>query len=1362
MANTIKLSIKVDDDGSLSIVGRKAKEASEKLDNVTESSDKAGKSQNSLRRNLHGTANMTSNGTKQFAKMSQGITGGLVPAYAVLASNVFALSAAFNFLKRAADVQILEDSQVKFAQNSGVALQSITKRLREASDGMLGFQEAGQAAAIGLAKGFSPTQLEALAEGARKASTALGRDFQDSFDRLVRGASKAEPELLDELGITLRLEEATQKYADAIGKNRNELNSYQRSQAVLLETQRQLNKNFGDFEGATNPFVRLSKTFEDLIKKITQFFLPLFTGLANIINGSAVAAVAVFGGLGIAIFKAMVPLDGFNERITKMGENSVQSLKNASGGFMDYVRGVKEASKAVVQSKALGARGVQSGAQAMVDQGASSKTLKKAASGGTLSGLDKANISKALKSAEAQFKQHGEIRTGIFKGMNIKMVRDFGKSMDMMNAKGAGVFKRIGQVGVAGAKSIGVAYKAMSVVATGALVGVQKVAGLAAAGISKVVSFASGIGIAVMLVEMAKQINDNLFTIVETFAKVLDKIISFIAPFVNFMVRGFLGLVDDVVNGFEGLRVSLATVVNTIANGIKDGFESALNFVIEKLNLVIKAANKLPKINIPTLDNANLGGALILMDETAKAASNLAGEFEGINQESTMLVDMLRNSDFGAGLLSQQESTRIANAQNEAMKQYKDLLATGTEELGTIIRAMENSDDALKSNKMAFEALNSFDIPGLFAKIGAKTTEFVKQLDGTEKPVERFVFSAEQQKEALAALQSAFSDVSKVSPKLGRILKSATLGSGKQMEDLGTQITNTATQLAAFENGLADTKAAVDEAFKSSDYKKAFEVLNQLKISATDAAKGLKDLEIGSALAEDILERFKNLFGKDEIDADILLSNLKELVLVQNAIAVARVNAALATGTAAQSNTIFIAQQEEQVKLLAIEAERRKGVTAERERELTQDERIANAKLKILGVQKELVLAAKAEQFGATGEVARIQNAQNLTTELTNLANKMQQIREQDARGLLKNTTLEAEEFKIKMAMAGVVLQQIARDFNALAGQLANLGPDGQLLAGIATAFGNTIGTIGVAMEKFAENTELKFAKVTMVLTVVSAMLSSISQMMAAQSAQRIAGIDKEIAAEKKRDGKSKDSVAKIAQLEKKKDDAKRKAFEQQKKMAMAQIVIQTALSMISVAASLASIPFGMGLPMIPPAMAMMAALGAAMLAMAASTSYQGGGSVGGAPGGPSSISTGKRRDSVDVAKSQSAAGELAYMRGERGTGGPENFRPAFTGYKNRNYGGNTGFMVGEQGPELFVPDRPGTIVPADDTAQMGGALTANINITALDASGVEEVLTEQQGNIIGMIREAANSYGEDFLEGVDETIYTSPVARRA
>ena len=112
MANEIKLKIKVDDDGSLSIVGKEAKAAADELDGVSKAGNKMGKSSKDADRNLKGLSRQSANTTKNFSKMQQGMTGGLVPAYAILASNVFALSAAFEFFKRAADLANLEASQI--------------------------------------------------------------------------------------------------------------------------------------------------------------------------------------------------------------------------------------------------------------------------------------------------------------------------------------------------------------------------------------------------------------------------------------------------------------------------------------------------------------------------------------------------------------------------------------------------------------------------------------------------------------------------------------------------------------------------------------------------------------------------------------------------------------------------------------------------------------------------------------------------------------------------------------------------------------------------------------------------------------------------------------------------------------------------------------------------------------------------------------------------------------------------------------------------------------------------------------------------------------------------------------------------
>jgi hypothetical protein len=323
---------------------------------------------------------------------------------------------------------------------------------------------------------------------------------------------------------------------------------------------------------------------------------------------------------------------------------------------------------------------------------------------------------------------------------------------------------------------------------------------------------------------------------------------------------------------------------------------------------------------------------------------------------------------------------------------------------------------------------------------------------------------------------------------------------------------------------------------------------------------------------------------------------------------------------------------------------------------------------------------------------------------------------------------------------------------------LKAFGADGELVMAMTIGL-NTMSTGFIEASANFESATTKMGKGAAIAAGIASTIAATASIMTAASNARIAAVDREIAAEQKRDGKSKSSLAKIKALEAKKDAMARKAFETNKKMMMAQTVANTAAAVMGILAHEGS---KVGMFAIPMAIAV-GLMGAAQLAVIAGTSYQGGGSVG-AVTGPSTASVGKRRSTVDLARSQSASGELAYLRGAKGQGGPENFERAFYGKKHRAAGGNTGYIIGEQGPELFMPDRPGTIVPNDDIDTVAGGSNVTFNINAIDAAGIEEVLTEQQGNIIGMIRSAANEYGDPFLENIDTSIYSTPFAgyRRA
>lgn len=307
---------------------------------------------------------------------------------------------------------------------------------------------------------------------------------------------------------------------------------------------------------------------------------------------------------------------------------------------------------------------------------------------------------------------------------------------------------------------------------------------------------------------------------------------------------------------------------------------------------------------------------------------------------------------------------------------------------------------------------------------------------------------------------------------------------------------------------------------------------------------------------------------------------------------------------------------------------------------------------------------------------------------------------------------------------------------------MKKLGPEGEAVAAFSMGTLKTMEGLEDLVGAFGKG---KTAADKM--KAVGAVIGGLRSMMAAKSNMAVAGIDKEIAAEQNRDGKSKESLAKIKALEGKKDMIKRKAFETNKKMMMAEVVMATGVAIMN------ALKMGPIVGLVFAAAA--AAMGAAQLAMISGMTYQGGGSSSASVGSSPTVSVGKRKDTIDTAKSQSASGELAYMRGAKGTGGPENFTPAFMGAKYRAQGGpTTGYVVGEQGPELFVPQSPGRIVPNDEMNQ-AAPINANISINAIDSSGVEEVLVKQRGNIIGMMREAANSYGQNFMEEIDTSVYT-------
>ncbi len=70
-------------------------------------------------------------------------------------------------------------------------------------------------------------------------------------------------------------------------------------------------------------------------------------------------------------------------------------------------------------------------------------------------------------------------------------------------------------------------------------------------------------------------------------------------------------------------------------------------------------------------------------------------------------------------------------------------------------------------------------------------------------------------------------------------------------------------------------------------------------------------------------------------------------------------------------------------------------------------------------------------------------------------------------------------------------------------------------------------------------------------------------------------------------------------------------------------------------------------------------------------------------------------------------------------------------------------YIVGEEGPELFIPKASGTVIPNDQTtammgAGMGGGTTVNYNINAVDAPSFQQLVARDPEFIYNVSRAGA------------------------
>ncbi|QKN84500.1 pore-forming tail tip protein [Vibrio phage BBMuffin] len=208
---------------------------------------KLGKGAGKAGRGLGNQNRQGRNGVRTFSDLAK-VAGPLPLLYANIAANVFALSEAFRLLTEGEQLNRLEEVGTIIGSKIGTPVQLIAKDMQKLTGYTLSYGESLRNAAAAASYGFDSEQIEQLTMAARRASIALGVDMQDAMNRVIRGTSKLEIELLDELGITTKLTTAYERYAQQLGISANSLNSYQQRAALVNEINSQSVEKFGDLD----------------------------------------------------------------------------------------------------------------------------------------------------------------------------------------------------------------------------------------------------------------------------------------------------------------------------------------------------------------------------------------------------------------------------------------------------------------------------------------------------------------------------------------------------------------------------------------------------------------------------------------------------------------------------------------------------------------------------------------------------------------------------------------------------------------------------------------------------------------------------------------------------------------------------------------------------------------------------------------------------------------------------------------------------------------------------------------------------------------------------------------------------------
>ena len=212
---------------------------------------------------------------------------GMVTATAAIMALRKAMKYAFDAAQYAAQFTQVEKAFKNIAKEAGQSADQVLSGIKKMSLGTVSDLKLMTAASRAALFDIPLDKLNELMHISMASATAMGQSVEYMFDSIVTGIGRGQPLIIDNLGLTLKVGQATEEYAKTLGKSADELTVNERKMAVLnatLEAGGALMEKVGDAALELTDAQRweqMRASMTNMKKEIGVSLLPAFRELAS-------------------------------------------------------------------------------------------------------------------------------------------------------------------------------------------------------------------------------------------------------------------------------------------------------------------------------------------------------------------------------------------------------------------------------------------------------------------------------------------------------------------------------------------------------------------------------------------------------------------------------------------------------------------------------------------------------------------------------------------------------------------------------------------------------------------------------------------------------------------------------------------------------------------------------------------------------------------------------------------------------------------------------------------------------------------------------------------------------------------------